>query len=186
MKDLRGNEIKLGPVTPEEANLLTAITRMVAAQHIVEFGYYNGTSAKAFLDGMNADGRVISLDILDRKPLDDNRLTLVKADMTNFDSNILPNEIDIVLFDASHRLDDNIKAYKAIEEHLTSDSIIIVHDTGLWDTTLYTDIPFTYISRYMLHRPDEVAFVEWLKKIGYNAIDFNTTTEFRCGLTVLQ
>lgn len=187
MKDLQGNEINLGPVTPEEANLLTAITRMIAAKNVLEFGYYNGTSAKAFLDGMKEDGKVISIDILDRSEhrLNDQRLNLIKADMTNFDTTILPTFVDIIFFDASHSLEDNIAAFRRIPNKYKG-QLIIVHDTGFWDTNNYTDIPLNLPKGIVSHRPEEQQFIVWLKEFGYEAITFSTTKEFRCGLTVLQ
>jgi len=186
MKDLKGTEISLGPITKEESDLLTAITRMIAAENVLEFGYFRGASAKAFLSAMPLTAKIISLDILDRSEykLSDNRLTLLQADMTNFDTYILPENLDIVFFDASHNLEDNQKAFELIKDKLST-TLIIIHDTGYWDTSLYTNIPWD-LSGIVPHRPDEIQFVEWLKTKGYNAINFSTIKEFRCGLTVLQ
>jgi hypothetical protein len=189
MKDLLGNEINLGPVTIEESNLLTTLTRMVNAKNILEFGYQTGISARAFLNGMKA-GRLISLDIEDRsehKILDD-RLTLIKADMTEFNTDILSEELDIVFFDASHICGDNIDAYNRISFHLAPECLIIVHDTGYWDTSKYTDLPFELKNTdgIVSHRREELNFVHYLRTQGYEAINLGTHTEFRCGLTILQ
>lgn len=186
MKDLNNNEIQLGPVTPEEAELLTSITRMINAHHILEFGYYTGTSARAFLKGMK-EGMLVSIDILDRSEfkVDDSRHVLIKTDMTKFDPSGLPFPLDIVFFDASHSLEDNVRALKIIEDRLTIDSLIIVHDTGYWDTSMYTDVPWG-LKGIVPHRPEEKQFVWFLKDLGYDAINLGTIKEFRCGLTVLQ
>jgi hypothetical protein len=65
----------------------------------------------------------------------------------------------------------------------------VIHDTGYWDTSKYTDLPdfVTERGRIVPQRRDEIMFADWLEETyGYGRIDFSTTKEFRCGLTVLK
>lgn len=187
MKDLKDNEIILGPTPEVELDLLSAIIAQVKPTTILEFGHQTGSSAKAILKVIDESQHLYSFDNSCDTSIVDSRFSFFKLAQQDYNHELVNKLIDFVYIDASHDLDLNKETFKKIYPHLSSEAIIVVHDTGYWNTELYKDIPFKLDKGIVAHRPDEIAFTEWLwSEYGLYKILFSTTKEFRCGLTVLQ
>lgn len=186
--------IHLGPVMKSEEQLLGAICNLIDPKVIVEFGFYNGTSAKAMLESCDWDTKMYSYDILDRKEIAkivDIRHTFIQKDMKLFEASDISNQnIDLVFFDASHELNDTIVAYERIKPLLTPKSIILVHDTGAYREEVFNPSQLDYIKKVensiVYHCPDEHIFIQKLKDQGYNVINFTCLSKIRHGIAVLQ
>lgn len=106
--------------------------------------------------------------------------------------------IDIVFLDASHDLEVNRKTFLRILPCLSDSSLLIIHDTGLWNKEFFTEVHQAFAksgqvgkwldSERFAHQPDERFFVEWIIKEfpDFRAIFFHSDTCLRHGLTVLQ
>ena len=189
--DPKPQEVHLGPIMLPEQYLLSAIAELVDPKVIVEFGFYNGTSTRCFLEHSDVDLKIYSYDTLDRtefKP-NDSRLTLYQKDMKDFAGEDIKNQnIDIVFFDASHALEDSMIAYEKILPYLTKDSLIIVHDTGYYKEEIFNpDILIKIVKDGLVyHCPDERVFVQTLKDNGYMLINFTCTSKIRHGISILR
>lgn len=183
--------VPLGPVLPEEAALLSALTRMVAAHTVVEFGYGGGTSARAFLEALPPSGMLYSFDPNGGSVQNDTRHRLIVRPMQDFSAAYVDHRtVDVVFFDADHVLESNTAAWERVAPSLAPDALVLVHDTGYWPQNLWPDAPdfgFVDDEGRRWHRPDEVNFVGWLRIFaGYRAISLCSSREIRHGLSVLQ
>ncbi len=181
--------LDLGPVCPEEAALITALTRMVAAVTVVEFGYGWGVSARAFLAALPPDGLLVSFDPASGSPLEA-RHRLVRGlaqDFTPDDVDGAP--VDVVFFDADHQLDTSQAAWHRVWPSLAADALVLVHDTGYWPADLWPDAPPYGVvddQGRRWHRWDEGRFVRWLERFGFSRVDLCASRELRHGLSVLR
>jgi len=188
----------VGPVQKEEALLLFAITRVVRPRVIVEFGLGSGRSTLAFLKALTPDATLYSFDVQspDVMPFPDQQgFHFVKKDLADISlSDIDGREVDLVFFDAAHHLfEKKVRAFTTVEENLSSDALIIVHDTGIWEKQFM--IPETDVirggtwlnSHHYVHQPGERRFVRWLvEERGYQRVDLFTDRCFRHGLSIVQ
>lgn len=188
----------LGPVLPEEAAVLTGLAKMMAPATVVQFGYLGGDSARAFLEGMPKESAMYSFDIHPRQPLDDPRHVLHIKNMTEVETvDFRARSIDILFFDASHLFEDNVEAWKRVETYMSVGSLVILHDTGWWNTelmppewpTLMADAGYVTEEEkngLIAHCPGEQRFSAYLIGRQWRALLLNPTHVLRHGLTVLQ
>lgn len=173
-------EINLGPIQYEDVLLLQAVIRMTYPKQLVELGYLNGYSTRKLLEVMTEDARLTSYDnTVSSSDITDPRFTFKNKSQTECDE----KGIEFIFFDASHDLEINKQTFENLD--LAEHCIIAVHDTGLWNR-MVMDTGGYWIGDGYAHRPGEIAFVQWLKEKGYNAINFHTLRETRHGMTLLQ
>lgn len=90
------------------------LTRYAALAHtIIEFGVRGGVSTWALLDGLPADGVLVSVDIVDcivppRVSEDPRWVFLVGDDMSEAIQKHLPPRADLVFIDTSHEYDHTV------------------------------------------------------------------------------
>jgi predicted O-methyltransferase YrrM len=138
-------EDAIGPVQREEALLLYALVRVLRPAVVVELGFLAGRSALNFLLALPPSSVLYSFDVT---PEDERLAATDFSRYRNFkfrrksqdeiraaDFECLP--IDLVLLDASHEVDVNIRTFEALEGLLSDDAIICVHDTGAWSRACF-------------------------------------------------
>lgn len=181
-------QIVLGPVMPEEAEVLQALVKVISADTVLEFGYLGGESSKAMLEALKPEGRLFSCDINDAPKHEDERFTFIHKDMQQITpADFEERTLDLVFFDASHKLSHNLNTLQIIEPYLTNESVIVVHDTGYWNTELFNHQSFGHeFNGRRYHQPEEIEFVENMKKNGYQAITLQTGKVVRHGMSILQ
>ena len=182
--------IVLGPVMPEEGELLRAIVQMIKPEVAVEFGYMSGVSASYIIDGLSGNAKLISYDPQPREgPLEDPRHTLLlKGQETICAEDVGNKKIDFVFWDGAHLLTINRDTYQALSPLLSDKCIMAVHDTGLWDTRKYDFASFGIVvnEHYRAHQPDEILFADFLVKEGWHRRDMCPTHVVRHGISFFQ
>lgn len=169
--------MKLGAIQEEDKKLIQAVIKMTCPEVVVEFGTQFGESARAILEVL--DGHLYSYDIVKVQDIKHPNFTFIHDKQENYNLTI---PVDIVFFDGSHNLESNIQTYHKIKPYLKKTSLILVHDTGLWQERFVDTGGYSNDEGY-LHRPDERKFVNWL---DLNKIHLHTTKEVRHGMTILQ
>lgn len=182
----------LGPTLPPDRDLIGAICNLTDPKVIVEFGYFAGDATKAMFENVDDDCMIVSYDIKDRGfySLNKNHIVLLK-DMKDFVPHDVDNRcVDIVFFDASHILEDSEVAFEKIKPLLHKHSIIIVHDTGVYDKDKFNPPQLDYIknvkAKWVYHCPDEHQFILNRKKEGWNVVNLFARTKIRHGIAILQ
>lgn len=169
--------MKLGPIQPEDRELIKAIIKMTCPDVVVEFGTQFGESARTILEVLQ--GHLYSYDINNVHDIKHPNFTFINDRQEKYKLTI---PVDIVFFDGSHNLESNIQTYEKIKPYLKPESLILVHDTGLWKERFVDNGGYSNKDGY-LHQPDERKFVNWL---DLNKIHLHTTKEVRHGMTILQ
>jgi predicted O-methyltransferase YrrM len=196
----------IGPLQQPEALLLFSIVRTVIPKTIVEFGFYHGHSAFNFLQAMASDAYLFSYDISDESQ------RIANTNFSSYDRfrflhksqrDFLPSDIDyrmidLLFFDASHDLQLNQQTFEAVVPALSEDSIICIHDTGLWNKKYCLDIHRKFIDEQgrnhwvddisYAHQNDERMFVNWIldRHPAFQAVHLHSMHSLRHGLSVLQ
>lgn len=176
--------MELGPIQQEDKLVLQALIKMTCPKVLVEFGFLRGDSARAILEVMRSDAKLISYDTHPIGIIEDPRLTIVVDSQENFRSSEL---VDFIFLDASHDEMLNRATFRKLEPLLNDDALIIVHDTGLWKDKLM-DTGGQFVDGGYAHRPQERLFVNWIHEYHpeFQQIHLHTLHENRHGLTVLQ
>lgn len=203
------HEVVIGPLQRPEAMLLYSLVLVMRPKRIVELGFYKGDSCTALaaaakeinrLVGYNHtsvesyDIRVNQIDVDDIvkdypnttiKMMDQRQVHLVQGP-----------EIDFLFIDAAHNLEINKDTWINLEPKLSSNAVVMVHDTGLWvDAFTPSEIIKQGVRGVIrqnvkgyFHQPDEVAFVQWINNTYPNWVkmDFMSIYAFRHGFTLLQ
>lgn len=167
----------LGPIQPEDKDLIQAIIKMTCPKVVVEFGTQTGVSSQAMLDVLN--GTLYSFDPIKQHKLAHPNFIFVQKPQEHYDLKV---PVDLVFFDGSHNLESNLRAYELIEPFLTPQALILVHDTGLWKEPWVQNGGYSNEEGF-LHQPDERKFVNML---NLNKIHLHTFEEVRHGMTILQ
>jgi len=161
-----------GSVHSDEASLLYAITKLTSPMVIVEFGTGLGLTAANFLNAMDKDCFIYTIDTQRPQQLDlinDNRLKFLQINQVDFNENhIGKRKIDLVYIDASHDFELNKKTYSSIISSMSDGSYLILHDTAKW-----------------AGQNGEVLFAKWLEE-RHSRIDFHCDRKMRWGITVFQ
>ncbi len=190
-----------GPLQRDEALLLYGLVRTTRPAVIVEMGFFIGDSALNFLQALPPTSRVHSFDIADHATgyaamFPHPNFTYHRKSQDE----ITPGDVghasvDLVFLDASHDLELNRRTFERLQEVVSDDAIIVVHDTGTWHPSMiyHQDWAARYPERRVsdqeyLHEPDERAFVNWVRETypEYAQIHLHTTRVLRHGLTLLQ
>jgi len=198
-------EDAVGPVQREEALLLYGLVRVLRPAVVVDIGFSRGRSALNFLLAMPPSSRLYSFDITDEAE----RLALSdfgqypnftfrrksQDEITAADLDFLP--ADLVLLDASHQLETQVRTFEALEGLLTEDAVLIVHDTGLWARPCFRlrheQIALTNVDNWVSdseyqHRPEEREFVNWIRETHpeFGRLHLESNRALRHGMTLFQ
>ncbi len=191
----------IGPVQRDEATILFAITRLIRPRVALEFGAARGHSLRCFLEA-TPDTVVYSFDI-HRDPRMDRhlrkyraRLKFVQKSQTDLVPDCLDpihrDAVDLVFFDASHILESNQVTYARLGPLITPDTLLLVHDTGLWERAHMSKVHLDWKGEWVTpgrkaHQPAERLFVRWLTdNHGWSRVDLGSRRTLRHGLTILQ
>ncbi len=179
---------ELGALLVEDAALLQAIIKMTDPKMVIEFGTHFGTSARAMLEALDADAKLISYDCTLLAPpyIPDPRFTFMPKSQDEFEP---VDNIDLVFLDASHELGMNQRTFAQILPHLKEGAIIAVHDTGVWEKNWWNrTVGYGLPNGHWVHCPDEIHFVNWLTKEhpDFQQIHLHALTKVRHGMTLLQ
>lgn len=169
--------MQLGAIQPEDKDLIQSLIKMTCPKVVVEFGTQRGVSTQAILDVL--EGTLYSFDPHKQHYIEHPNLVFIEDKQENYNLDV---QVDIVFFDGSHELFSNLTAYNKIKPYLKKESLILVHDTGLWEKEFEPNGGYS-IQEGFLHQPDERKFVNALK---LNKIHLHTTKEIRHGMTILQ
>ena len=199
------NSDALGPLQKDEAIFLYSIIKCVCPRIVVEFGFHKGHSAFAIANALDQNSLFITCDIshesekIFKKHFKNYKfIKFILEDMSkiNFRSIITEKKIDLVFFDAVHDFEINKTAFININEFLLDDSLIIIHDTGLWKKEMMNlnqekalrTINHKYLGPDLIaHQIDERKFSNYLvSEHNFNPLHIHTLNKIRHGLTILQ
>jgi len=187
MKTNHYNGIDLGPLLNEDALLLQALIKMTTPRIVVEFGYLWGDSSTAMLEVMSPDAMLHSFDNSKNPIIEDSRFCFHRKSQEEIDG---IENIDFVFLDASHEFELDKLTFLRIKECLSEKAIIAVHDTGTWvgGNVFNAEVGEMNALGQWVHRPDEVRFVDWIKKEypEFQQIHLHSSRELRHGMTLLQ
>lgn len=195
----------IGPLQRDEAIALFGIVRTLRPKLVVEFGFFHGHSAFNFLQALEPDAELFSYDIDgdSRKRAEmeftfDRRFHFLPKSQTDFSPVDIGNrKIDFVFFDAAHELHLNQETFSKIAPHLSPDSVVAVHDTGIWNRAHFSAIHEAFVrempgewldNENYAHQPGERAFIDWVTTTypDFSALHFHSTGTLRHGFTLLQ
>ena len=200
------NSIACGPLQKDEAVFLFGLISCIKPKCILELGFHKGHSALALLNALDSDSAFTTIDIDPNclkifaekfsNRFKNARMIINDMSVVNFNSFFRSNEIDFVFFDAVHDLELNIKTYLNLKPYLTSDCIIVIHDTGLWFEKYMEEVHYSVLknikSKKVLedafaHQLDERLFVNYLvSKEQYNTFHIHSKNTIRHGITCLH
>jgi hypothetical protein len=186
-----------GPIQDDEALFLFALIRVTRINRILELGSFPGYSAKNFLEAINGNGMVYSVDwgVDGVTPyLSLNHKVIVK-NVADIDANDLDNKpIDLVFFDC-HAYEASLCVFQNLKRAgiITDKTILAFHDTNLLpseDALGYPNISYEVEGGWVFC-PPERQLVNDFKAMGYDILNLGTTKEvhsenlpYRCGLSI--
>lgn len=203
------HEVVIGPLQRPEAMLLYSLVLVMRPKRIVELGFYKGDSCTALAAAAKEINRLVGYNhtIVESYDIRVNQIDVdvILKDYPNTIINmmdqrqvhmVLGPEIDFLFIDAAHNLEINKETWNTLEPKLSSNSVVMVHDTGLWvDAFTPSEIPKQGVRGVIrqnvtgyFHQPDEVAFVQWITNTypSWIKMDFMSINAFRHGFTLLQ
>jgi hypothetical protein len=114
----------------------------------------------------------------------------------NFGDYFSTGEIQFVFFDAVHDFTINLATYENLKKFMSSDNIIVIHDTGLWNYKHMTDKHHRILKNIKhkkigndlyAHQIDERKFSNYLvENEGYKVLHIHSQTTLRHGLSILH
>jgi predicted O-methyltransferase YrrM len=191
-----------GPIQRDDALLLHALVRTVRPATLVEIGFLFGHSAFNFLRALDADARLYSFDVdpgcayhAQLRCQHDPRFVFRNRSQDAITSDDVDGRsVDFVFLDGAHDLTINQATFERLLPLLSSDAIIVIHDTGGIHRSIMPpehwtrDIPERWVGDWFEHQPDERAFVNWLLEsyAEFSQIHLHSHRVFRHGMTLLQ
>jgi Protein of unknown function (DUF3431) len=195
-----GNEA-IGPIQRDEATFLFSLTRVVRPRVAIEFGTGLGYSLRCFLEAV-PDLILYTYDVHRHGDLDrhlrkyGSALRFIQKSHSDFSVADLDLEhrqsIDLVFFDGSHELDCNIATYEKLEAALGAETLLLVHNTGLWERSCMQDAHQGWTGEWidserLSHRPGQRGFAQWLSaNRGWSRVDLGSRKLLRHGISMLQ
>ena len=202
-----------GPIQDDEMLTFFGIVKTLRPQTILEFGFWDGASAKNWLTASDDDTMVYSVEIdSNRKEIGD-RLERLYPGRFKFilkeQTKIIPADyddkiIDLMFIDASHNFELNKITFENNISNLREEGLILVHDTGRHISSPGPSLPANVseskppekwktfylprdVQRNGIHTPGERLFVDWVKTLDkYEVISFETNRIYRHGFTMIQ
>lgn len=188
-----------GPIQDDEALFLYALVKATRIRYIVEIGGLNGYSASNFLAAIEHDGKVITIEPNELKPINSNHIIINKKAHEILIEDLNLSKIDLIFFDA-HDLNSQILFYNyALEEKLIDNTtIIVLHDTHTHpiqtiNNQRYLTNNIGYGNNGYVHQSVERLMVNCFIDLGYHALHLHIDNNrlplndisFRHGLTIL-
>lgn len=194
----------LGPVQRDEALLLFGLVAVIRPETVVEFGFSKGHSALNFLQALGGYGKLFSFDISEISE----EIARVFSKVENFvfirkpQQDFVPHDIenrkiDFVFFDGAHQLDIGKSTFMACLPCLSENAIVVVHDTGTWNRSLFTEAHRRFAGsknadwlnqEEFQHQKEERQFVNWIANEfeEFQVLHLHSNNCMRHGLTILQ
>lgn len=200
----RRPENEVGPLQNEEGVFLYGLISVLKPKLAVEFGFLNGYSAAVMLSAMNGYGHLHSYDV--SAYAQEAAGAFAKKfsgffyhhkSQTDFDGSDVENQfIDFVLMDAAHDLEMNVAAFQKLKPFLADESIVMVHDTGLWQKEHMRAghlavLPHTQHKwldeERLAHQIDERRFMNWIMETesDWAVLHFGSSATLRNGFSLL-
>lgn len=146
---------------------------------VLEIGFGAGQSAFNFLQGLPPGSRLYSFDIgpdserIARRsfPHHPSFRFARKSQVEISGADVDRQPVDLVFLDAAHDLALNQQTFERVVELMSSDALLLVHDTGTWHRSAFASAHARAASeqaRHWIgpdeyqHRPDERDFVNWV------------------------
>jgi hypothetical protein len=211
-----GSTRRPGPIFVKEALLFYSLARLLMPKKILEIGLGPAASTVAFAQALreNSRGQIISIDIddalIERAQLIlkchgfSSLSTIIKGNSNDLETKKrileLTKNVDILFIDGDHSFDVCRRDFEMYSELVTSDGIIIFHDTGPLpssESKLVGQLPLsngesppvlTTDDVAIYHRPDVAKVVDWImgEYSEYSLLSLHTLAEPCCGLAILQ
>ena len=202
----------VGPAQDDEMLSFYGIVKVMRPRTILEFGFFDGDSARNWFKAADPETKVYSIDnnrgcCQDAAQISEEYPDRFKFILKN-QQDVIPSdyddaEIDLIFIDASHCFDLNKETFNNVIKSLSSRGLILVHDTGRHVWTPTTAKPVNVHENTMpdwitnpgstderlsgLHQTGERQFIEWIKSLGdYEVITMETNRIFRHGFSIIQ
>ncbi len=194
-----------GPLQRDEALLMHALVRVLRPKVVVEFGFLAGHSAMNFLTAVPSSTRFYSFDIdpacattarrfFGNRP---NFRFICKSQTEITAADVDGGPIDFCFLDASHDLELNRATFERLLPLLSSDAVVVVHDTGTWKPQHMRPVhrelaeaePGWWVDHdEYAHQPEERQFVNWIRETHpeFAQLHLHTHATVRHGITMLQ
>lgn len=198
-------ESACGPLQRDEALLIHGLVRVLRPKVIVEFGFFAGHSAYNFIKASSPDAQIYSYDLhpgMKRLGNDMSKrfrnFRFILKDQESFDQDDVGRQkIDLLLVDASHDVDLNIRTFRKIKDFLAEGGLIIIHDTGTWNKEHLRPIHWSRVKESpegwlnedeFEHQPGERRFVNFLAENHpeFSQLHLHSLNTVRHGMTILQ
>ncbi len=200
------NSLALGPLQKDEAMFVYSLIKCIQPSNAIEFGFNKGHSAFAILSALKSDAKFLTIDINDKcKKIFDSRFKnnfknaqIIIGDMTkvDFSPSFSLKSVEFVFFDALHDLDLNIITFNNLKPYLSSNCILLIHDTGLWSKKFMHDVHWEILpaiksknlnENLIAHQIDERKFANYLiEEEGFKAFHIHSVNILRHGLSILH
>ena len=196
------DESAIGPIQRDEALLIHGLTRSIRPKMVLEIGFAQGHSARTFLQALDSDATLWSVDnepyardLHSRYFASDPRSRFQFCDQTAVDTTKFHVPLDVVLFDGSHDLEANRSTFERIRSHLSSNALILIHDTGIWvpehmdrsHWDILVEIDHRKGEGGIIHQHGERQFVNWLcSKLPHaQFVHIHSRNTLRHGMTLV-
>src|SRR3990167_3056213 len=189
---------KPGSIQDDEALLFFALIRVTRIKRILEFGSAPGYSAKNFLEALNGEGTVYSVDwgVDGYTPKRAENHIVITKNVADVSSEDIGEPIDLVFFDC-HAYEAELCVFQNLKRAgiITDKTIFAFHDTNLLPNEMalgYPNISYEVEGGWVFC-PPERQLVNDFKAMGYDIINFGTNREvhskdfpYRCGLSIAR
>ncbi len=203
LNQLYSNNV-IGPLQQDEAFLLHGIIRTIKPKTVVEFGFHRGFSAFSLLSGLSETSLFVTYDTnpYSQQTFEKyfghytNAKFYLKAQEEFSKDDVDGSTIDLVFMDASHNLELNQLTFNKIRTSLSQNSIILIHDTGLWNKAYINQLPTEELAKIEMieleggiaHQLDERKFVNWImdQEPNWNVVHFHSQNTLRHGISMFS
>lgn len=197
-------ENPLGNLQRDESIFLYGLLKVLRPKVVVEFGFLNGFSSSVILSALDKTSRLYSYDNSDYAK--NSALSFTRKHRNfffqskrqeDFDpKDVGGSKLDFVLVDASHDLQVNIITFEKIKDSLTDDSLIMVHDTGLWHRKFMKEEHFACLNTTahkwldadrVAHQINDLQFINWIIQYhqDFAMLNFGSSNILRHGFTLI-
>jgi hypothetical protein len=171
-----------GPIQDDEALVLYSVIRASRLKRIVEIGGLSGYSANNFLEAINGNGIVYTIDYNQVTQINSNHKVIVKSaeKVTKED---IGDRVDMVFFDC-HDYESSLSFFTNMVNCgvIDDDTILAAHDTNLhhkqfMSPDFYNGVSAFYNGEGWIHQVAERKLVNIFSDLGYQIFNLNTKPE---------
>lgn len=155
----------------EVGDLIAAIIKMSGIKKVLELGTLTGKTTTAMINALPSDGSLTTVDITDNRTDEfkdicdnDSRVNYVTGDSIKTCQSLKGTEFELIFVDTVHEWSYALPEFKAIEQIMSKDCILVYHDSIKFEGT--------------------ARLVKYAQSYKYNAVTLNTPNAN--GLTLLQ